>query len=113
MTKVNVLEKTPLTLSETKHLMAHDEETELTFRAQRTFEYLNSLAVVDVSKIDDFKSKLLAIGVPLFKDIMAIKMIDLMPKSVPEVKYILSSFSLVVPATYLTKILAVVDDFRI
>lgn len=108
-----VVELKPISLAEVKkelkRIKKRDEE--LTFRGNKTEEYINSLHVVSDKDSKQIYEDIEKLKILRMKPKHIIKFIDLMPASEAEVKYIASSLSLTVSKENLTKIFKIVDKY--
>ena len=68
-------------------------DTELGFRANKTQEYLNSFAKLDVSKAMELKKKIEELGIPRMKQEHICKLLDVLPTDSEDVKLALNSYS--------------------
>ena len=111
MSKPEILEETPITMAEiSEELKAiKKRDTELNFRAGKTDDYLKQMGV-DSKKSKELKKKLEDLSVPRLKNIHIIKIVDVVPKDVDEVKAILSGFTLTVSQDNLKKIAKAVQE---
>ncbi len=112
MTKPEILEKTPITVTEVKavirSLKKRDEE--LSFRAGKTEEYVNAVAKLSLKQVAELKKALTALDIPRFKGEHIVKVIDTMPTSVAELKVVLQGYTLTVSNDNLSKIVSAVKD---
>lgn len=113
MTKPHILEKEPMTLAEVqgalKTLKKRDEE--LTFRGNKTEEYVNYVTKQSKTKALELKKKLQELDIPRLKDEHIVKIIDILPKSLSELKVILQGYTLSVSNDNMTKIMSVVEEY--
>jgi len=98
MSKVEILEKIPVSLSELKSELNTIEKRdgELGFRAGKTKEYVNAFANLSKTAFSDLKKQLEALQVPRLKEDHIVKILDVMPKSVDELNVILQGYTLTV-----------------
>lgn len=111
MSKPEVVEKVPVSLSEMKvELQAiQKRDSELGFRAGKTMEYVNSVATISKSAYLKLKSELEGLKIPRLKDEHVVKIIDLMPTHVNELSVILSGYTLTVSKENMAKIVKVIQ----
>ena len=95
MSEITVLSEKPLTLSELKEKLAKIEkrDKELSFRANKTKEYLANFTVKEKG-ISALKKKIEELKIPRVKERHIVKLIDIMPKDIDSLKMILSGESL-------------------
>ena len=113
MVKPTILEETPMNVVEVKDELAKIEkrDKELTFRANKTKEYLNSVVTMKTKESKELYKKLEDLNIPRMKDIHIHKIIDVLPASVEELKTIVQSFTLTVNQDNLKKIVKVVSEY--
>jgi DNA-directed RNA polymerase subunit F len=113
MTKPHIISKEPLLLAEVqstlKALKKRDEE--LTFRGNKTEEYVNNVTKLSKTKAVELKKKLQALDIPRLKDEHIIKIVDILPKSVSELKIILQGFTLTVSQDNMNTIMSAIDEY--
>ena len=113
MTKPQILEKEAMTLAEVqgalKALKKRDEE--LTFRGNKTEEYVNQVTKLSKTKAVELKKALLGLDIPRLKDDHIIKIIDILPKTLAELKVILQGYTLSVSNDNMTKIMGAVEEY--
>jgi len=95
MSEITILSEKPLTMSELKEKLAKIEkrDKELTFRANKTKEYLANFTVKEKG-ISALKKKIEELNIPRIKERHIVKLIDVMPKDLDSLKMILSGESL-------------------
>ena len=88
MVKPEILESTPINLSELKEELARikKRDSELNFRAKKTEEYVNSVSPLSGAKAKELFDKLMNLKIPRFKENHAHKFIDIMPVSIDDAK---------------------------
>ncbi|MFO7710968.1 MAG: hypothetical protein R6V53_04340 [Candidatus Woesearchaeota archaeon] len=113
MSKPNILEEKPISLVEVKSELKKikKRDGEYSFRANKTEEYLNHFANITQKKAKDIYKGLSDLNIPRFKDVHMIKIIDLLPDTVDDVKIALQGFTtLTVSQENMKKIAKVVSD---
>ena len=95
MSEITILSEKPLTLSELKEKLAKIEkrDKELTFRANKTKEYLANFTVKEKG-IPALKKKIEELNISRLNERHIVQLIDVMPKDIESVKMILSGESL-------------------
>lgn len=95
MSEITILSEKPLTLSELKEKLAKIEkrDKELSFRANKTKEYLANFTVKEKG-ISALKKKIEELNISRIKERHIVKLIDVMPKDIDSLKMILSGESL-------------------
>ena len=84
-------------------------DKELNFRALRTEEYLQHFTIL--KDLDELFKKIESLKVPRLKEQHIIKIIDILPKTVDELKVILQGYTITVNNENLKKIVDTVDKF--
>lgn len=106
MTKPEINSETPVTMSEIKDelkkIKKRDES--LNFRAEQTEDYLNQFATLKTKEAKDLFKTIEELGVPRLKPEHIIKIVDMMPTEVDEVKMILQGYTITVTKDNLKKI---------
>ena len=113
MTKPEIISEAPMNLSQVKNELTKIEKRdgELNFRANKTIEHLNQLHVLPIKKAKDLESKLVALDIPRLKDIHIYKIIDLLPKTLEDLKILLQGYTLTVKQDNQKKIISTVKEF--
>lgn len=94
---------------ELKKIQKRDEE--LGFRAQKTVDYLEQLNIMDVKKADELYKKLEALDVPRLRDMHFNKLIDVLPTTEKDVKFVLQGYAVTVTNENCKKIAEVIAEF--
>jgi DNA-directed RNA polymerase subunit F len=93
-----ILSESPTNASNVKKMLediqSHDKE--LTFRAQRTLEHLESVNVIAPKKAKELEQALAKLEIPRMKEQHIHKLIDVLPKSQDDVKLMLQGYALTV-----------------
>ncbi|MBI4148083.1 hypothetical protein HY490_02225 [Candidatus Woesearchaeota archaeon] len=111
--KTKVVSEAPVPFAHVKKLLeeAKERDGELSFRAQKTYEYLEQFSPLDKKKTDDLIKKLNSLEVPRLKDIHVCKLADLLPVDPKDVKTILQGYALTVTNENLQKVADTVKEF--
>ncbi len=113
MSRPNILEEKPISLVEVKAELKKikKRDGDYSFRANKTEEYLNHFANTTQKKAKEIYQGLNDLNIPRFKDVHIIKIIDLLPDTVDDVKVALQGFTtLTVSQENMKKIAKVVSD---
>lgn len=112
MTQPEILEKEPLTLVEAKSVLrkVKKRDEELNYRAGKTEEYLNQVVKTTQKDAAELKKKIEALEVPRLKEEHITKIVDIVPRTVAELKVVLQGYTLTVSNDNLKKIVGAVDD---
>lgn len=112
MSKPEVIEKVPVSLSElkTELQVIQKRDEELNYRAGKTMEYINSVNPISKTAFQKLKADIEALGIPRLKDEHVIKILDLMPQNVNELNVILQGYTLTVTKDNMAKIIKVLEE---
>ncbi|MFH1133049.1 MAG: hypothetical protein V1735_01015 [Nanoarchaeota archaeon] len=112
MTNPTVLSEQPIMLAELKEELARSRkrDTELSFRAQKTEDYLNAITVVKQSKAKELYNAILKLNIPRLKEAHIMKIVDLMPKTVESLKVVLQGYTLTINNENMKKIVSVIAE---
>ena len=113
LNKPEIIEIVPITSSELKEELKRikKRDTELNFRSNKTSEYLENFKLIKHSDVAKLTEKLQSLNVSRLRDEQIVKIIDLMPTSVEDLKVILSGYNISLPNDVSEKIVAVVKEF--
>lgn len=110
--KEKIINESPVLMAEVKEqLEKFKEKGELSFRAQKTFDYLQQVVKLDSKKQQELKKKLEDLNVSRLRDVHLIKIINVMPKTEEELKVLLEGYNLTLTKEQLQKIVLVVQEF--
>ena len=114
MSKLEIIEKTPINIIELKQKLKSikKRDGELTFRGKKTEEYLNDFARLPKKSADELIGKLRKLKITRLKEeFIQKKIVDLMPTSAAELKVVLQGYTLSVSNEDMKKIIKVVKDY--
>ncbi len=108
-----IIKEEPITLSELKVELEtiKKHEKELNFRSNKTLEFLNKFVSLDREKVEELKKKIAAIKIPRLKDQHIVKIVDLMPKTVSDLKVLLQGYSMSITNENLKKIIDTLQPY--
>ena len=86
-------------------------DTELSFRAAKVEEYLNEFVKLKNKEAKELFDKIVALNIPRFKDVHIAKIIDILPKSLEEVKLVLQGYSITVTKEHMEELVKAVADY--
>lgn len=113
MVKPEILKETPMTMAEVKEeidrIKKRDKEPNV--RIQKAEEYIGQFVKHNPKKIQEIKEKITKLDVPRLKEEQIIKIADLLPTTVEDLKLILQGYTLTVSNDNLKKIVEVVKGF--
>ncbi|MFH1510641.1 MAG: hypothetical protein ABIF10_03035 [Candidatus Woesearchaeota archaeon] len=114
MARVQILKETAITMAELASEMEKikDRDKELSFRSQRTEEYLQQFSLVDQKKAKQLFDNISKLNVPRLKENHIAKLIDIMPKTPEDVKLVLQGYSVTINQENLKKIAKAIEEFK-
>ena len=114
MVRPNILESTPLSISEVKEELSkiQKRDEELNFRAKKTEEYINYVPKLSIKKSKEAFEALQKLEIPRLKETHLKKFIDVMPVNEDDAKVILQGQPINVTKDNLKKIVSALDKFR-
>ncbi|MEM4336481.1 MAG: hypothetical protein QXG86_00555 [Candidatus Woesearchaeota archaeon] len=91
MTKPQIISETPITLVETKRMLEKikKRDKEFSFRSGKTYDYLLSIGTKEEEKVEELVKKIEELNIPRMKKEHIVKLVDLKPESIEEIKIIL------------------------
>ncbi len=106
-----IISEKPIGIGELKKELENikKRDKELNFRAARTEEYLQHFSILKNS--EELFKKIEALKIPRLKEQHIIKIIDIMPKTVEELKTILQGYTITVNNENLKKIAEAINKF--
>jgi len=107
-----VLSESPTNAAEVKKLLEDikEHDKELTFRAQRTHEHLETIGVLSLKKAKELEAALMKLDIPRMKEQHVHKLIDVQPKTTDDVKLMLQGYALTVTNENCKKIADAIAD---
>lgn len=108
MSDLKVLNEKALTLAELKGRLESIEkrDKDLSFRANKTKEYLNNFSSKKLKDVDALKKKIEDLNVPRLKDRHIAKIIDIAPKDTDSLKLLLSGEAITLKEEDIKKIVS-------
>lgn len=112
MPKPIVVAEKAILMAEVKEHLGNlrKKEGELSFRATKTEEYLMDFVTHDRKKYDDLKKKIEELGVARLREEHIVKIVDLMPTNVADLKALLSGSLVSLSADNMKKIVSIVAE---
>ncbi|MFA6073817.1 MAG: hypothetical protein WC758_06920 [Candidatus Woesearchaeota archaeon] len=109
MSKSEILEKTPLAMTQLKAQLeaVSKRDTEPGFRTTKTLEHLNSFNLISQSEFNTLKKKIDELQVPRLKEEHIVKILDIMPKTVADLSVVLQGYTITVSKENLKSIVDV------
>lgn len=113
MPELIVVEEKPMSMAEVKEFLEEKkkEKKELNFRENKSLVYINSFIKAKSKEAENIKKDLEKLEITRLKDKHIIKIIDMVPKSVDELKVILSGEELTLKSEDLNKIIEVINKY--
>jgi DNA-directed RNA polymerase subunit F len=105
-----IIEEVPVGMGELKDELERikKRDKELGYREGRTEEYLSHFHMLSSEKREELKKKLEGLNVPRIRDVHILKIIDIMPKTMEELKMIIQGYPITVNNENLKKIVETV-----
>ena len=112
MVKPEIVEEAPINVIEVKSELAKilKRDGELTYRGNKTVEFLDQFATLSQKDAQALYEKLEGLKVSRLREIHFNKIIDILPRSVEELKVVLQGYNITVKDDALKKVVAVVDE---
>lgn len=113
MTSPTIVQESAITMAELKSELAkiRKRDKELNFRANKTDEYLKQFTVLDSAKADELYKKIEKLDIPRFKEAHIKKVIDIMPKTVEDLKVVLEAYPITMNQENMKKIVSLVAGY--
>lgn len=87
-------------------------DNELNFRAQKTEEYLQQFTLPEKKEAEEMAKKIAALDIPRLKQEHIVKIIDILPTDIEEVKAVLQGTTVTVSKDNLKRIADLVAEFK-
>jgi DNA-directed RNA polymerase subunit F len=113
MVRPQLIKEEQITMPSLKHELDEikKRDKELGYRAAKTDEYLGHFVKITQKQAEELKKKLESLNIPRLKDSLLIKIIDIMPVTVDELKTILQSYVVNISKQDMEAIVAAVAEF--
>jgi len=113
MSKPEIISEEPTNIIELKEELKRikKRDTELSFRGNKTEEYLNQFSNIKIKESKELVEKLQKLNIPRLKDVMINKIIDILPSTEAELKLILQGYTLTITGENIKKIMGVVKTY--
>ncbi len=110
---MNILSEAPITMAQLKDDLKkiYKRDEELNFRATKTDEYLKNFVHLNLTKAKELQKALEGLNVPRLKEEHIVKLIDLLPGSIEELKTIFSGYTVTVSADNQKKIVETIKPY--
>jgi DNA-directed RNA polymerase subunit F len=112
-TKPQIIEEKEISMVELADELSRikKRDTELNFRGQKTEEYLGTFVTQKPKDVQEISQKIEKLNIPRLKQTQIIKMIDIMPKNLEDLKTIMQSYTLTVTDDNLKKINEILTEY--
>ena len=87
------------------------KDTELTYREEKTMEYLKKFSKMKMTEYKKAKSELISLEIPRLEEEHIVKILEIMPKNGTELRAIVSHSGTVLVDENVTKILEVLKNY--
>ncbi len=113
MRKPEVLEKHPSNMVSTRSELQRIEERdgELSFRGNRTMDYLNEFVQLDEDEAEELKEELLDLDIARLKEEFVHKIIDTLPRDMDELEVLLQGYTLSMDEDDMKEVMDIVEDY--
>jgi DNA-directed RNA polymerase subunit F len=110
--KGQIIKETPMTIYEVKDELTKikDSEGELSYRAGKTFEYLEQFAKLDIKKAKALFDALEKLEIPRLRDVHIAKLVDVLPTTDNDVKTVLQGYAVTVSQDNLKKLASTIEE---
>lgn len=111
--KPKILNEEPMSIAEVKDALVKikKRDGELTFRGNKTEEYVNQFSALDTKKAAELTEKIIKLNIPRLKNLHIKKIVDIMPIKENDVKVVLQDYAVTVKAEHVKKIAETVAGF--
>jgi len=109
---IKILSEKSISMTELRKSLEKIEEKdkELNFRANKTKDYLHNFILLDEKVEKELKKKIESLKIPRLKQEHIIKILDVVPKNLEELKNVLQQFTITVSNDNLKKIVSAIKD---
>jgi len=114
MVNFEVIEEKPMNMVEVRsELTKMQKAGELSFRANKTLEYLNAMVTLKLKDIKEIKKQLEGLDISRLKEQHMQKLMDVVPCHAEEVKTVLSAYNITLTKDNCEKIAKVFSDYTL
>ena len=113
MSDIKIINETPMSMSEVKAELVKikKRDTELNFRAGKCEDYLNNVSPLSSSDAEELKKALEKLDISRIKPEHIVKIIDILPSTLEDVKIVFQGYTLNVSQENMKKIAETVAKF--
>ena len=111
MADMQIISETPINIYHLKKELERikKRDNELNFRANRTEEYLNQIAVS--KNADELFEKIISLNIPRLKEQHVHKIIDITPITINELKVVIQGYPITLNNESMKKIVDTINEF--
>ncbi len=111
MTELKVLDEKTVSLTELKDMLtALEKNKELSYRGEKTKEYLTNFTPLTTKEAQSFSKKIEELEIPRLKDRHVTKIIDVLPKDLDSLKALFNGETITIKDEDLKRILDVIPN---
>ncbi|MBT4174690.1 hypothetical protein HOC80_02265 [archaeon] len=111
MTELKVLDEKPVNFTDLKEMLAKlDKDKELSYRGEKTKEYLSNFTPLTAKEAQGFSKKIEGLDIPRLKDRHITKIMDVLPKDLDSLKALFSGETITIKDEDLKRILDVIPN---
>lgn len=115
MTKPTIMEENPIGLAELKEELSKikKRDDEIGQRALKLEDYLNQFSHLKSKEYQEVIEKLHKLNIPRLKEAHIIKIVDLLPQTMEDLKIILQSLTITITKENLKKIVSITSKIKV
>jgi DNA-directed RNA polymerase subunit F len=112
MVKIEVLKEEPISMNEVKTELEamKKRDKELNFRSTKTEEYLNQFLEYPAKTYEEIRKKIEALKITRLKPEMLVKILDVLPRTIDDMKNLLQGFVVSLSNEDMKKIIKVIEE---
>lgn len=113
MTEISIIEEKPMSMAEVRDYLEDlkKEKKELNFRENKSLTYINTFVKIKSKDAEKLKEELSKLDIARLKEKYIIKIIDILPKNIDELRMILSGEEVTLKSEDLNKIIEIVNKY--
>ncbi|MBI4150061.1 hypothetical protein HY488_01520 [Candidatus Woesearchaeota archaeon] len=114
MSSLKIISETPVLMAQLKEDLAKIKarDKELSFRSNKTDDYLNHFVMLSAKEAEALKEKLEKFEIPRVKPEHLVKIVDILPVTPEEVKTVLSGYTITISNENCKKIADIVKEHQ-
>ena len=114
MSDYKILSTEPISNSEVADILNKkaNENDEISYREEKTIEYLKKTVKNDLKKFNEIKDDLKKLEIPRLEENHYIKIIEIMPKNGTELRAIISNSGAIIVDENVTKVLDILKKYQ-